>query len=329
MNLTETKNRDAAFDLLRIMAITIVFLHHSLLRMHWVNYSDVVVAEKLILPGMALNSFFCVGVNVFILSSGYFGINCRPSKLLKILFLCFVSCLLYLPFEGDHLINDILHFRTGNTFMPCYITLFLISPLINKGINSLDRTDYGKVVVNILLADVVIGFFLKYYCIDANGYNIFNFITMYIIGGYLRRHATIPAKKAALIFAISVLLTIIVAYFIEGGFYAFSYNFPTVILSACALVLLFKNIHIKNNATISQMAAASLPLFILNDLTLAYLFPVNPINTTLQNLLHIAAGLTIIWVIAVIIANLTSLLFSRSLKKWLNKLDEWWNFSAK
>lgn len=79
----DNNHRDMRFELLRIVSIYIIILHHLILHVAINEYVGInvnsVISQLYLIGGK-------VGVNIFLLISGYFGVKgeFRPSKALKI-----------------------------------------------------------------------------------------------------------------------------------------------------------------------------------------------------------------------------------------------------
>lgn len=92
MNLINT--RESQFELLRIVAIFMVLIHHSLAVADTFGYTGHYTLNEGI-TGVLLNSAVIIGVNLFVLITGWFGVS--DKKIFrKILFLlievtCYVS----------------------------------------------------------------------------------------------------------------------------------------------------------------------------------------------------------------------------------------------
>ena len=71
------KERDSNIELLRIVCMMFIVVHHSLLGLYSVPFVLEGQGECDVLSGSALilNGFCYIGVNVFILISGYYGIK--------------------------------------------------------------------------------------------------------------------------------------------------------------------------------------------------------------------------------------------------------------
>lgn len=191
----EKIQRDSKFEILRIICMLMIVAHH--LSYHGGYIFDSVTAvnrgfiDALIVGGK-------IGVNVFVLISGYF-LCCskfKLSKLIKLLFeILFYSFFIYIIFVATRQVQ----FSVKNLFysmapissnaywfMTCYVIMYILSPFINKMINSLTKKEHLLLIGFLLLLQTIfpmVGFsYLS---------NVAWFITLYIIACYLRLH---PSK---------------------------------------------------------------------------------------------------------------------------------------
>lgn len=127
--------RQSNFELLRIVAIALVILHHMLIATGCVDYREGRLC------GMEwLNAVTVVGVNCFVLISGYFGIRLRASKVFYLLWLIagvaiadgFLALLWPAGIDFRYAVTTITPFVKGsNWFVTCYFALMVFAPLLN------------------------------------------------------------------------------------------------------------------------------------------------------------------------------------------------------
>lgn len=142
------KARFSNFELLRILSMTMVILWHFIVRTiidvpngaqitleqcSFVGYSTV------ILPC----SFLCVAVNIFVLISGYWGINLSFQSVLKLYLLClFYNLLSFGVSVADTemsiklLLKCFFVTKTENWFFPAYFWLMFFAPICNLFMNN-------------------------------------------------------------------------------------------------------------------------------------------------------------------------------------------------
>ena len=227
-----------------------------------------------------LNSAVIIGVNLFVLITGWFGVS--DKKIFrKILFLLIeVTCYSGIAYLIASLFNvtrfsipDFVHAIdfTWNWFIVCYIMLLFSIPLLNK----LIRTNKIISLPLLTVLNVVFGWGLKYN--NVNGYNVANFAFLYLIGYWLRINKwnmQSPMILCISVYAISTILLVCIFVFFFGLMHKESntintmrimgYNNPLVILSSMAVFILFSRIKIQSH-WINSMASAVLGVFMIHE----------------------------------------------------------------
>lgn len=190
----DNNHRDMRFELLRIVSIYIIILHHLILHVainEYVGINVNLLISQLYLIGGK------VGVNIFLLISGYFGIKggFRPSKALKIelqvLFYTVLSVgigLLFFPeiISVKIIIQAILP-TTFNAYwyITAYMAMYLLSPYINMVANYISRKKYIFLLGILFFIESFAPTVLRqrYWASD-----LMWFIFVYLIGAYIRNY---------------------------------------------------------------------------------------------------------------------------------------------
>lgn len=222
------RRRVSNFEVLRIVAIAIIIIHH------YFDHSQVNVAS-LSYFGKAWYylcwSFGRCGVILFIMISGYFSCTSRFNlKRLIMLWLevLFYSVLIYIiffatgqiEFSSDELIKNLFPIMwTRYWFATCYVALMIVSPLLNLIIKHLSRSrHFVTCVVGAVIYSVVPTFFAQ----DFLYLNEFiTFIFLYILAAYLRKYGGLKIKIRTdiLIIVITAAVTLLLRFLaIEGVF---------------------------------------------------------------------------------------------------------------
>lgn len=253
--------RASNFEILRIIAILGVTLHHLIINnVGYCLYSSEAVGDT---TAFLINSLAVGGVNIFVLISGWFGIKRQWSTVFKLVVDCFfigiimniVGLTLSSYTFSLFTVLKSLSF-TNSWFVLHYICLVLLSPFIENlwtDIRKSSNVTYFLIVLTII--NVVVGYGMKQG--NVNGYNIFNFIYLYFIGRSLRQyHCQSSTKKKNIVSMMSV-LGIIAVIFFEVYTFAFlsvhsakdnfgvrfwSYNSPWVLCYSIMVFWIFSNI---------------------------------------------------------------------------------------
>ena len=224
---------------------------------HGMNYKKV---GNGLAPDVADLMFMCVlvpAVNCFMLVSGYFGIRFSIDKMLQFMlqaFFCFIAgTAINYAVWGDFSLGKLVHVFPIITdqwwFLTIYFMIFMLSPVINKGIECVSKQQFALILI-VLLA---INSFGQYALSRSSGYSFLSLLIIYLIGRFLRMCPLAMSRKQSIliwlastaILFMSVELSII--YHPSFAWHLFSYNNPLIIVqSVCVLhfVLSFPPRHI-------------------------------------------------------------------------------------
>lgn len=212
--------RDSNAELLRIVSIFCIVLHHFCVH---ALYPEVLACS---LQGtswdnhllLSLQAFLYIGVNCFILISGWYGIHTRWRNFLRLYgiyaFYCFLQPFgmaimsywrgegLTFPYSiGETVMHTLLPFSHGHEwlwFVDCYLALFLVAPLLNYVASALNFSNHLFLLLGFSLLSVFLCafrvelYFCHIYLINDKGYSLMNFIYLYMIARFLHRH--VPAR---------------------------------------------------------------------------------------------------------------------------------------
>lgn len=275
--------RQSNIELLRMLCMLFIVCHHLIV--HALPSSpEFVIDLGTEWYGLQLLNCMCyVAVNVFILISGYFGINIKFRGFIRFyIMLAFYGCVLYhlhLYAIGSHvnrwsIYNTFLpiSYSPGLWFVQSYFVLYLLSPILNAAINSLDKSKYQ---VSILLFTIVILYYGFYRGMEFGnaGYSLSNFVYLYFIGGYLKRYVSDTPKiripAISIYFLGSILLwslTIFAEHSNSSSIWlaTVQYNHPILVINSIAFFLFFTTLHFSSKV-INFIAPSSLAVYLLHE----------------------------------------------------------------
>ncbi|MBQ9339280.1 MAG: acyltransferase [Paludibacteraceae bacterium] len=277
------KIRQSNMELLRIIAILMITTHHYLIG---TGYWCIVDGENLTQGwqwATIINSFMYIGVNVFVLISGYFGIKFKWKGVLNLFIFCafymFLNLLLstYVFHEETLTIGTIFAkslkalTRTSKWFIPCYLVLYFLAPLLNTARENLTKNQYLYGLIILSVYCFWFGFIRQVNIFNHNGYTVGQFIWLYFIGGYISRFEPqnkLKHKRVSLI-AIYVLCCLcwagltIAKY--EGvalsHWHPTTYNNPFILIGAIAFFCLFTTFDF-HSKVINYFAQSALAVYL-------------------------------------------------------------------
>ena len=241
------------------------------------------------IPLIVLNAFTIVAVNCYVLISGYFGINPNKKKFWNLITICaFYSVGHYLVYA---FLNDTFNIKTflysflpfshsqGLWFVTCYIGLFLISPLLNAAVGYLNEkknSEWFKVLGGLAIITFYFGYLWRTE-LNHNGFNLVNFIFLYMIGRYLNVKNTFIQKRLK---KLHLLAGYLVCTFITASlgiflllykgtsdymfYWVWRYNSPFVILGAVSLFMFFNSFTFRKR-WINYIATSTFSVYLIHE----------------------------------------------------------------
>lgn len=149
------KPRLSNVELLRIIAMFLVLVVHS---DYWSlgapTADDFAINPLSATTRVAIESVSLICVNLFIFISGWFGITLRRHKIANLLFMIFYFYfgLYAISLITGHAELDIQSLRSililskGNWFVPSYILLCLLAPVLNSFVETTDRRRFTTIL---------------------------------------------------------------------------------------------------------------------------------------------------------------------------------------
>lgn len=246
------KQRNSSLECLRILCMFgIIFMHT------FGMFYKTATGINLVM-GTIINSIFNMGVSVFMLISGYFGIRFSSKKLVSLECTVLFYSILGMFFKGiileswsaSTVLKSILPISTKYYwYMSVYIIIFVCSGYINMFIDSLDKKMFLKFICLMLLFFSIMPTFAYYEIMGDNGKGLMNMVLMYLIGRYIKICNVKPSCRICRGVCIATVITCVLNYIFamwHGGIGLFAPfardNSLTIILSSIFMFLFFLNI---------------------------------------------------------------------------------------
>ena len=286
--------RKSNIELLRILLMLMVIgVHYNLIGMGSAFLYTRLSGVNVSLTGL-LEAFCIVCVDTFLIITGYFQINKNkidkykvPKFIIMILFFNIIQYLAsMLIYKTSFNIKDFfIQAISGKWFIIIYLALYLLTPYINKLVNSLNKKEYKRLLLTIVIIFIIYQTAINYLSIFIpvigwsgiidkgidSGYTILNFITLYLIGGYIRKNnISIRIKYSILGYLITTFIIFLSWYILFHSSYkdsasiAFYYNNIFVIASSVFIFLLFNRLSIKPSKIINYISKSTMSVFILS-----------------------------------------------------------------
>ena len=333
--------RESNVELFRIVAtFMILFVHCNgwFLRMNGIDswyYGgwDFAIVRTLI------QSTTCIGVDCFILISGFFSIKPKLSSIINmfsLLFFFYVGTYLYNSYIGGcfswrELLNCCLAFSKENWFIQCYLFLMLLSPVLNAFVENIEPRRLLKYVVIYAACSFYFGCIIdsKYFYFNQ-GYSFTTFILVYLVGMYIRIEGESIMRKisSCRLLSIWILVTLIMSSIrlleLPKEEILLSYCSPLQIVSASVLFLLFLRINLKSQV-VNFVASSCLAVFILHTCQPVigflskrdYYFFTN--DSLIMWLVKIGVGCVCVFVVAIFLDKIRMVIFTPLIKYVKNR----------
>lgn len=236
-----SKTRESSYELIRIIAQYMIVLYHILLVIVY-PHTGLAFFKAIWLP-------LHIGVPLFVLISGYFGIKANLKRIINYLGLVFVLQvpLLFVDSSMGGVNYLKMVFFLSDTpfwFIRTYFFLFLFSPVLNYYLKNI--SNYKRLVLLLIL------FFLSHYegtlAFDSSlkeGYCLTTFMFFYVVGDTLRayREKWIIIPRSTLWYVFLVYNVVLVVLFTKfGSLRGASFIYERLFFSYQSIGLLFSSI---------------------------------------------------------------------------------------
>ena len=289
--------RQSNGELVRLLCMLLIVTHHFIVHALYPGTRTLEVQgtgwdNHLML---AIHCFFYIGVNCFVLLSGWYSIRLKPRSVINLWAICFFYALIWFAekyfheqvygdidiFSWDYLCKVFFPLsHTGLWFMNCYLALMLLSPVLNAAIGSLSKRQYQWAIVLSTVLCLWFGFFWEAQEMNSSGYSTLQFIWLYIIGGYLRRYCTVEwlqrhRRQMLWTYVGCSLLWGVIAMLQAYGIIQcdqwrpFTYCNPLVVGAAIGFFLFIMSFQFKSRA-INWLAASVLAVYIVQESIFRY-----------------------------------------------------------
>ena len=253
-----TPKRDSNMELLRIVAMILIMVVHANFRALPKPDAVAVVAN----PSSAFLQFLAegfsiVGVNVFVMLSGWYGIRPRLVRFTELLFqvlffglLCLgIECAVTGQMPSGALLTVLMLDPGAYWFVKVYIALYLFAPVLNLFVEHATRRQFEQVLIAVFGFMFVFGWLFKATTWIGEGYSLPWFMCLYLLARYMRvyqprftqfRRGTDLAIYLGVVAFLTVAVFVMRHYNLGGVLYF--YCCPLVVVGAMYLLLFFSKL---------------------------------------------------------------------------------------
>ena len=280
--MTDTQ-RQTNIELLRLVAMFLIVFSHtnlfSLGRPQGAVFTNEFTWNTL---RFAAQSVSCIGVNLFVLISGYFSIKPKFRSVSGLLFQVLFFSLICLGFielfgllSGQRLVtlgmlgNAFRILTKYNWFISAYLMLVVFAPMLNSFCNTASRVKLGAVILLFFAASTYLGWATRCSKEFNDGFSFVSFVLLYLVGRYLQLHhhglVNRPARTDAIHFLFYVVLNTAIAVWRRDNPYkmsVFALNNPLGLYGALCFFLFFSKLKLQNS-TLNALAKGTFGIFLL------------------------------------------------------------------
>lgn len=266
--------RESNIELLRIVAmLLVVFVHANYYSLGAIGIPEIEQSPFNSFIRAFIQQLCVICVNVFVIISGWFGINPSLKGGLSLLFQVFFfhSILVLLAIclgEAISLRTIITGFYFGSIywFVIAYLVLYFISPVLNIFINKANTRLYLSVLLVFLFMEFVFSLIPN---IDPfkSGYSAISFIGLYLLVQFVRKNCpklqNIGCKTHLLLYLLMSFLPVILFFITKYNFNICAYSSPFVILASLFFFLAFQKMNFYSKA-INYIAYSSFSIYLIH-----------------------------------------------------------------
>lgn len=266
----EVSKRSSNLELCRIVCIIFILIHHLIVH-GWKPFNALESSLSLSL----INALCFIGVNVFVLISGYFQIKFSWHKLLRIYLQCFIYggifYLIHLFYDGQSIGFSFIYntflcisHAPGWWYIKVYLYLFILAPFINLAINNSSKKQLLFTILGLSIISVYFGFIFQD-PVNSDGYNLINFVWLYCIGSYLKLYVNnINFRWYYLCVYISSGIILGSLGFFVKGVPIWTYNNPLLVISSISFFLFFTTLNFESKF-INYIALSTLGVYLIQE----------------------------------------------------------------
>ncbi len=190
------KKRNSSYEIMRIISMLFIVLYHVISHGKVLtNYNN--PGAKLLLE--ILLFIIIIHVNSFVLLAGYFQCESKFKQrklweLINASLFYKISIIIFLIILGVNIdkltiFKELIPINTVEYwFIKCYFFLYCLTPFINKGIENLNKKYFTNLLLVLIFIFSIIPSYIGLDAFNNDGYTLYHFILMYLIGAYLKKY---------------------------------------------------------------------------------------------------------------------------------------------
>lgn len=266
--MNKDKKRNSVFEVVRIIAMLFIITYHLLV----MAYKETPTETLYKTAWIPLH----IGVILFVLISGYFGIKCSLKGLLKLvstIALYYLPIAIFTDYENEGLKSLLFISHSPYWFIRTYLCLYLFSPVLNLYLKNTTTKERISLILTLSFISIYLGTSQGDISL-FDGKNLINFSLIYVIGNTIRtykeRIMQIPIKYIICSYIFINLFTTTTYHILHGGivskfiwFVSFPYCSPLLIINAILFFIILFRLNFKSSA-INYIASSMFAVYLIH-----------------------------------------------------------------
>lgn len=266
--------RQSNIELCRIIAMLLVVMVHS----GMVVFGDIKEYDASYWGILTMQSFSIVGVNLFVLISGYFSVSLKLRSIVRLIWICFfyaltafaVTCI-----SGQSIsIMSALWVSNSIWYIATYIGLLCFSPLLNACVEKMGKAQLKLLIWVLLIFQTWYEYVPRLMNDFQNGYSILSFMILYLIARFVRLYG-FPSffKKYHMWIYVTCSLIIATGLICAVAFHChprgaadllLKYDNPLVIVSSLGVFAFFAQKQMRYNPVVNYIAVSCIAVLLFH-----------------------------------------------------------------
>lgn len=341
-----SKQRNSNLEILRIIAIIMIIMHHYAIYSGFLWDSEVTVNRVII---DFFKMFGKLGVCLFIIISGYFydkskfTIKKFTILILQVFIYAIIGLGIGIVINSDKLnimniIKSILPTTMGlYWFASCYVLIYIFTPFFRKIIGNISKKDF-KILLTIMI--FIWGILANIPKTKTFFSEFIWLIVIYFIGAYIKKYNCNFMKnnknRIGLVILIIIMMNIMtivlellatkIEIFAKVENYVSNINSPFVLVLTILIFTIFKSLKVKNNRIINKIASTTFGIYLihenvfLRDIIWEQLVNGNKYISSPFLILNAVGGVVGVFLLAMVIDFIIEKLIINSLIKIMSKI---------
>lgn len=334
------KKRNYNFDILRVIAMLMIIIHHVTVNdlglQKYLITKEITLSDIQTFILIGINSLVVIGVNIFFLLSGYFGIKSSIKKIISLLltiYLLYIPITLigvklgYVPWNKETIMN-LINPLNVYWFLLVYVLIIIISPFLNKMIKTTTKKEAKIFFIITIIIFSLYSSFNDNNILLNKGYSFLWGMILYMLGGYIKKYKIENRKGLLFYFLFAIINSIIISIIFKLNNHTlawqqYAYNNIFVLLESLSLFVYFNSLDTLKHKykVISLLASSTLITYLLHSscwLTKYRNIPVKKLIET--NNFKLALILLPFYALFIyLLCTMVSIVYNNTIQKGINK----------